>query len=704
MHLPRVFVLLTAVSLVMVLPGNVGVAQAVTCPTVDASGVVTPAPTSTVDWSGCNLSGAILRSANLNDAKLIGANLSGANLSGAYLNATADLSSANLTGANLRGADLTGANLTSANLTSANFNLASMYSVILTNASVTCSNTGILGTGMGFSPSPALPTGWSFAGGTLSVPILGCTPGITSISPVSGFAAGGTLVTITGTGFTSGPSLGVTFAGVAATSVTVVSATQLTVRTPESEPGQADVAVTNGAGLSAKSWGAYTYTEDPLAFTSISPSNGSPSGGTAVTITGSGFVGYSVVLIGGNACTSKVLLSSRSISCVTPVGADGAATVTVQKFFYSPSPSVTGPGAFTYGSGGGGGSGGGSSLGGGSPTPVVTPTPTPSSSPSVSAASVTPSSPVRLDPVVTAANPNIPVGGVPAGGSVLLVGGVPVPVTVQPNSTKDPVALVFSAEGVSMRLEGIGAGGDPLGLTSGQALILQSQQPGTRSGGVRSSGLGSGALGSGLSSGGGVRSRLGAGGASGPTAALSGSGFAPGSPVRVFILPGTFLGEVVADARGEFSGSVPVPDGIVPGVHTLQANGFAPDLSVRSLSVGALVKPAVAKAAAVAPSRAVARVRFAPLSSSLTAAGRLALDGLAARAGTGVVRTLAVGFVDGTGAEANDAALSRVRAGSVVAYLRSIGVTGPAVARGGGVSAASGGAARRVTVAIRYRN
>jgi hypothetical protein len=300
--------------------------------------------------------------------------------------------------------------------------------------------------------------------------------------------------------------------------------------------------------------------------------------------------------------------------------------------------------------------------------------------------------------VVTAANPNIPVGGVPAGGSVLLVGGVPVPVSVGPTPRKDPVALVFTADGVSMRLEGVGSGGDPLGLTSGQALILQSQQPGARSGSVRSGVSRSGGAG------GFVRSRRAAVGASGPTAALSGSGFAPGSPVRVFILPGTFLGEVVADARGEFSGSVPVPEGIVPGVHTLQANGFAPDLSVRSLSVGALVKPAVAKAAAVAPSRAVARVFFAPLSSSLTPSGRMALDGLAARAGTSVVRTLAVGFVDGSGASSNDEALSRARAGSVVGYLRSIGVTGPAVARGGGVSAATGGAARRVTVAITYRD
>ena len=55
-------------------------------------------------------------------------------------------------------------------------------------------------------------------------------PAITSISPSGGTAAGGTSVTITGTGFTG--TSDVTFGGVAGTSVTVVSDTEITVVTP----------------------------------------------------------------------------------------------------------------------------------------------------------------------------------------------------------------------------------------------------------------------------------------------------------------------------------------------------------------------------------------------------------------------------------------------------------------------------------------
>jgi uncharacterized repeat protein (TIGR02543 family) len=319
------------------------------------------------------------------------------------------------------------------------------------------------------------------------------------------------------------------------------------------------------------------------------------------------------------------------------------------------------------------------------PTPTPTPTPSATTSPSTSAtASVAPASPVRLDPIATSQNPNIPTGGVPAGGSVFLVNGQPLPLAVSPNAKSDPVALVFSAPGMNMRLEGRGDDADPLGLTSKQALILQSEPTGARSG---SMGLAS-------RSGSMARKQV------QPVAQTSGDGFAPSTPVKLFLLPSTYLGEVTTDATGAFAGSVPIPAGVAPGVHTLQANGFAPDLSVRSLSIGVLVKPT---AVAVKAYRATSKVYFDSLSSVLTAEGMSTLKTLVKKTGKNAVRTESVGYVQGTTVTSNDQALSRERATNVAAYLRSLGLKGAYVVRGDGVAKESGALARRVNVAVTYQ-
>ena len=72
-------------------------------------------------------------------------------------------------------------------------------------------------------------------------------PTVTGISPASGPAAGGTLVTITGTGFTGATA--VDFGTTAATGVTVVSATTITADSPAGT-GTVDVTVISPAGTS----------------------------------------------------------------------------------------------------------------------------------------------------------------------------------------------------------------------------------------------------------------------------------------------------------------------------------------------------------------------------------------------------------------------------------------------------------------------
>ncbi|HEV7488032.1 MAG TPA: carboxypeptidase regulatory-like domain-containing protein, partial [Thermoanaerobaculia bacterium] len=66
---------------------------------------------------------------------------------------------------------------------------------------------------------------------------------VTSVSPVGGTIAGGSAVTINGTGFNAGAT--VTFGGSAATNVVVVSSIKITARTPAHAAGSVNVTVTN---------------------------------------------------------------------------------------------------------------------------------------------------------------------------------------------------------------------------------------------------------------------------------------------------------------------------------------------------------------------------------------------------------------------------------------------------------------------------
>ena len=82
-----------------------------------------------------------------------------------------------------------------------------------------------------------------------------------------------------------------------------------------------------------KALAAKRYAEieaDPAVVTAaLSPATGSTSGGTAVTVTGHDFTGATAVTLGGNACTSLVVVNDTTITCVTPAHAAGAVGVTV---------------------------------------------------------------------------------------------------------------------------------------------------------------------------------------------------------------------------------------------------------------------------------------------------------------------------------------------------------------------------------------
>ena len=171
-------------------------------------------------------------------------------------------------------------------------------------------------------------------------------PNPSTVAPTSGPTAGGTAVTINGTGFQSGPTT-VTFGGTAATSVTVVSATQITATTPAHAAGLVAVVVTNPDGQSGTVPGGYTYVAGPNP-TSIAPIGGPPAGGTAVTITGTGFQTGATVTFGGTAATGVTVVSATKITATTPAHAAGSVAVVVTN---PDTQSGTVPGGYLYAAG-----------------------------------------------------------------------------------------------------------------------------------------------------------------------------------------------------------------------------------------------------------------------------------------------------------------------------------------------------------------
>jgi len=114
----------------------------------------------------------------------------------------------------------------------------------------------------------------------------GSVPTVKKLSAKKGPAAGGTLVTITGTNFVA--VTGVSFGQTPAEEFEVVSSQSISVHSPPGTSGTADVTVTNEFGTSAPVSGDHFKYEKPT-IASITPSSGPTNGGTLVAISGAGF-------------------------------------------------------------------------------------------------------------------------------------------------------------------------------------------------------------------------------------------------------------------------------------------------------------------------------------------------------------------------------------------------------------------------------
>jgi hypothetical protein len=170
-------------------------------------------------------------------------------------------------------------------------------------------------------------------------------PVLTGVAPPEGLAAGGTPVTLSGAGFTSSIDTRVHFGSAPATSVTVVDSQTITAVTPPGPAGPSDVVVSNSNGQSALA-AAFHY-RTPPSLASIEPVFGPTSGGTLVTVRGTGFVDAerTTLRVGGAAATSLVAVDATTIRALTPRGTQGAADVTLE----TPFGAATLPGAFLFG-------------------------------------------------------------------------------------------------------------------------------------------------------------------------------------------------------------------------------------------------------------------------------------------------------------------------------------------------------------------
>jgi len=154
-------------------------------------------------------------------------------------------------------------------------------------------------------------------------------PKLATISPLSGSTAGGTLVTVMGSGLSG--ATGVRFGGISGTGLTVIDDSHLTIVSPPNPAGTVGLSVINPehAGNSAGSAAVFRYDVPVPRLSNISPSSGPTTGGTVVTITGSGFTGTKSVQFGGKNGTNLTVIDDSHLIVMTPAFSPGSFPISI---------------------------------------------------------------------------------------------------------------------------------------------------------------------------------------------------------------------------------------------------------------------------------------------------------------------------------------------------------------------------------------
>jgi hypothetical protein len=182
------------------------------------------------------------------------------------------------------------------------------------------------------------------------VGLLPSRPALDRITPDHAPASGGTRVVLDGEDFREGAI--VFFGDTEAPHVEWVRGDRLVVESPVHPEGIVDVTVVNPDGESSTLTDAFTFTPAPV-LSSVAPSSGPTVGGTAVTLTGSGFLDGVRALFDGVPCRNPLRVDETLLFCETPPGRagpvdveivaeDGASTRVSGAFVYIPPPVVDG--------------------------------------------------------------------------------------------------------------------------------------------------------------------------------------------------------------------------------------------------------------------------------------------------------------------------------------------------------------------------
>lgn len=141
-----------------------------------------------------------------------------------------------------------------------------------------------------------------------------------SVAPVSGPAAGGTLLTVRGSGFLDGAS--VLVGGVVSAEVQVQDAATLSARTPPGEPGLADVTVVNPDGQRGTLPGAFRRVPAP-EIAGLEPGSVCVRGGDRVTVAGRHFQPGAEVFFGPTPAEVLEQQGASTLVVLAPPGEEG---------------------------------------------------------------------------------------------------------------------------------------------------------------------------------------------------------------------------------------------------------------------------------------------------------------------------------------------------------------------------------------------
>jgi len=155
------------------------------------------------------------------------------------------------------------------------------------------------------------------------------SPQITRIIPDNGRLAGGSKITIRGSGFLPKAKVLIKIGGrtSAMAAIQVMSPNVITAVTPAGEPGPKDVVVRNPDRQEIVLQGGFTYNPMPK-ITDVLPDHGPTSGGTKIIIRGTGFLQGAKVIVGKSPATAE-FGDNSTIEAVTPKNPQGVFDVVV---------------------------------------------------------------------------------------------------------------------------------------------------------------------------------------------------------------------------------------------------------------------------------------------------------------------------------------------------------------------------------------